>query len=111
MEDGRWDEANAEKLRLEEKQRACRRAREHDAEKAAAQGKFIHIYILSDCKNTKHFCSLETISSTGLPYEAYKPLWFTKKQDPYTDSRCYVYNGEYWDCKSKGDWSRCPNIF
>ncbi|GAB1861944.1 Oxysterol-binding protein 1 [Camponotus japonicus] len=84
MENGRWDEANAEKLRLEEKQRACRRAREHDAEKAAAQ---------------------------GLPYEAYKPLWFTKKQDPYTDSRCYVYNGEYWDCKSKGDWSRCPNIF
>ncbi|XP_011256110.1 oxysterol-binding protein 1 isoform X2 [Camponotus floridanus] len=84
MENGRWDEANAEKLRLEEKQRACRRAREHDAEKAAAQ---------------------------GLPYEAYEPLWFTKKQDPYTDSRCYVYNGEYWDCKSKGDWSRCPNIF
>lgn len=40
MEDGRWDEANAEKLRLEEKQRAVRRAREHDAEKAAAQGTF-----------------------------------------------------------------------
>lgn len=54
MEDGRWDEANAEKLRLEEKQRACRRAREHDAEKAAAQGRFI----LSDFKNTKNFCSL-----------------------------------------------------
>ncbi|XP_070149851.1 oxysterol-binding protein 1 isoform X2 [Polyergus mexicanus] len=84
MEDGRWDEANAEKLRLEEKQRASRRAREHEAEKAATQ---------------------------GLPYEAYEPLWFKKKQDPYTDSRCYVYNGEYWDCKSRGDWSRCPNIF
>ncbi|XP_072750194.1 LOW QUALITY PROTEIN: oxysterol-binding protein 1 [Anoplolepis gracilipes] len=84
MEEGRWDEANAEKLRLEEKQRASRRTREHDAEKAAAQ---------------------------GLPYEAYEPLWFRKKQDPFTDSRCYVYNGEYWDCKSKGDWSRCPNIF
>ncbi|KAM0736847.1 Oxysterol-binding protein 1 [Formica fusca] len=84
MEDGRWDEANAEKLRLEEKQRASRRAREHEAEKATAQ---------------------------GLPYEVYEPLWFKKKQDPYTDSRCYVYNGEYWDCKSRGDWSRCPNIF
>ncbi|XP_011162781.1 oxysterol-binding protein 1 isoform X2 [Solenopsis invicta] len=84
MEDGRWDEANAEKLRLEEKQRAVRRAREHDSEKAAAQ---------------------------GLPYEAYEPLWFRKKQDPYTDSRCYIYNGEYWDHKSRGDWSRCPNIF
>ncbi|KAL0119236.1 hypothetical protein PUN28_009669 [Cardiocondyla obscurior] len=84
MEDGRWDEANAEKLRLEEKQRAARRAREHDTEKAAAQ---------------------------GLSYETYEPLWFRKKQDPYTDSRCYIYNGEYWEHKSRGDWSRCPNIF
>ncbi|XP_067204687.1 oxysterol-binding protein 1 isoform X2 [Linepithema humile] len=84
MESGRWDEANAEKLRLEEKQRAVRRAREHDAEKATTQ---------------------------GLPYETYEPLWFSKKQDPFTDSRCYVFNNEYWDCKSKGDWSRCPNIF
>ncbi|XP_018362525.1 PREDICTED: oxysterol-binding protein 1 isoform X4 [Trachymyrmex cornetzi] len=84
MEDGRWDEANAEKLRLEEKQRATRRAREHDSEKATAQ---------------------------GLSYETYDPLWFRKKQDPYTDSRCFVYNGEYWDHKSRGDWSRCPNIF
>ncbi|XP_016906592.1 oxysterol-binding protein 1 isoform X3 [Apis cerana] len=84
MENGEWDKANAEKLRLEEKQRASRRAREHEAEKAAAQ---------------------------GLPYETYEPLWFKKEQDPYTDSLCYVYNGEYWECKSKGDWSRCPNIF
>lgn len=38
MENGLWDEANAEKLRLEEKQRTVRRAREHEAEKAAAQG-------------------------------------------------------------------------
>ncbi|XP_053983794.1 oxysterol-binding protein 1 isoform X2 [Hylaeus volcanicus] len=84
MENGQWDEANAEKLRLEEKQRTVRRAREHEAEKAAAQ---------------------------GLPYEAYEPLWFKKEQDPYTDSVCYVYGGEYWECKSKGDWSRCPSIF
>ncbi|KAK1130509.1 hypothetical protein K0M31_018641 [Melipona bicolor] len=84
MESGEWDKANAEKLRLEEKQRAARRAREHEAEKAATQ---------------------------GLPYETYEPLWFKKEQDPYTDSLCYVYGGEYWECKSKGDWSRCPNIF
>ncbi|XP_076177455.1 oxysterol binding protein isoform X4 [Ptiloglossa arizonensis] len=84
MENGQWDEANAEKLRLEEKQRLVRRAREHEAEKAATQ---------------------------GLPYEAYEPQWFKKEQDPYTDSLCYVYGGEYWKCKSKGDWSRCPDIF
>lgn len=36
MEDGRWDEANAEKQRLEEKQRSTRRERERDAVNAAA---------------------------------------------------------------------------
>nr|XP_050848076.1 oxysterol-binding protein 1 isoform X1 [Vespula vulgaris]XP_050848077.1 oxysterol-binding protein 1 isoform X1 [Vespula vulgaris] len=84
MEDGQWDEANAEKLRLEEKQRAARRYREHEAERASSQ---------------------------GLPYESWEPLWFKKQQDPYTDSLCYMYSDEYWECKSKGDWSRCPNIF
>ncbi|XP_003427315.3 oxysterol-binding protein 1 isoform X3 [Nasonia vitripennis] len=84
MENGLWDEANAEKLRLEEKQRSVRRARENDAEKSASQ---------------------------GLPYSAYEPLWFKKQEDPYTDSLCHMYNGEYWDCKNKQDWSRCPNIF
>ena len=38
MENGLWDEANVEKLRLEEKQRIVRRMREAEAEKAAAQG-------------------------------------------------------------------------
>lgn len=38
MEYGRWDEANAEKVRLEEKQRMTRREREAAAEKAAAEG-------------------------------------------------------------------------
>ncbi|XP_034945715.1 oxysterol-binding protein 1 isoform X2 [Chelonus insularis] len=84
MENGLWDEANAEKLRLEEKQRAVRRARESEAEKTAAQ---------------------------GLPYHGYEPLWFTKQEDKFTDSLCHVYNHEYWECKNKGDWSRCPDIF
>ncbi|XP_069385552.1 oxysterol-binding protein 1 isoform X2 [Paralichthys olivaceus] len=35
MEDGRWDEANAEKQRLEEKQRTARREREREAVKVA----------------------------------------------------------------------------
>lgn len=41
MEDGNWDAANSEKLRLEEKQRSVRRQRESSAEKAAASGKLI----------------------------------------------------------------------
>lgn len=36
MEDGRWDEANAAKQRLEEKQRIVRREREREAFKAAS---------------------------------------------------------------------------
>ncbi|XP_043482425.1 oxysterol-binding protein 1 isoform X2 [Leptopilina heterotoma] len=84
MEDGLWEEANTEKLRLEEKQRAVRRARENEAEKATDQ---------------------------GMPYESYEPLWFKKQEDPFTDSLCHMYTGEYWECKNKQDWSRCPNIF
>lgn len=38
MEDGRWDEANSEKQRLEEKQRAVRRRREADASDALDEG-------------------------------------------------------------------------
>lgn len=36
MEEGRWDEANAEKQRLEEKQRIVRREREREAVKSAS---------------------------------------------------------------------------
>ena len=39
MEEGNWDEANEEKLRLEEKQRAARRQREMEAELAVQEGK------------------------------------------------------------------------
>lgn len=35
MEQGRWEEANAEKQRLEEKQRTVRREREREASRAA----------------------------------------------------------------------------
>lgn len=39
MEEGRWDEANSEKQRLEEKQRAVRRRREAEASDALDDGK------------------------------------------------------------------------
>lgn len=38
MEEGRWDEANSEKQRLEEKQRAVRRRREAEASDALNDG-------------------------------------------------------------------------
>lgn len=39
MENARWEEANVEKVRLEEKQRAARRKREQEAEKCLQEGR------------------------------------------------------------------------
>lgn len=38
MELGQWERANAEKVRIEEKQRAARRRRESEAEQATDEG-------------------------------------------------------------------------
>ncbi|XP_060533104.1 oxysterol-binding protein 1 isoform X2 [Cylas formicarius] len=84
MENGRWDEANKEKLRIEEKQRSVRRRREADAERAAAEGR---------------------------PYEPYKPLWFEQKTEGDSDVITHVYKGTYWKCKEEQNWSACPDIF
>uniref|UniRef100_A0A670JGT0 Oxysterol-binding protein n=1 Tax=Podarcis muralis TaxID=64176 RepID=A0A670JGT0_PODMU len=81
MENGKWDEANAEKQRLEEKQRAVRRKREAEAAEALEEG-------------------------TG-----YSPLWFERKVDPVTGELMCVYKGGYWEAKEQQQWSACPNIF
>lgn len=69
---------------MEEKQRTKRREREAEAEKAAKEGR---------------------------PYPPYEPVWFKKQQDETSDGLVHVYRGDYWECKQKGDWSRCPEIF
>ncbi|XP_044740624.1 oxysterol-binding protein 1 [Chrysoperla carnea] len=85
MENGEWNKANDEKVRLEEKQRAKRREREQKAEIGVTQN--------------------------GAAYESYTPLWFKKEEDPATGMIAHVYQHEYWDCKVRQDWSRCPDIF
>ncbi|XP_075983894.1 oxysterol binding protein [Anticarsia gemmatalis] len=89
MEEGLWDEANVEKLRLEEKQRGARRELEAAAEAAAARG------------------------APAPP--APRPLWFTRAalsaqpaQQPHLR---HLYNHRYWDCKRRADWTACPDIF
>ncbi|KAM9393214.1 oxysterol-binding protein 2 isoform 2-T2 [Pholidichthys leucotaenia] len=84
MEDGRWDEANSEKQRLEEKQRAVRRRREAEASDALDEGR---------------------------EYEGYKPLWFHQRRDSITGETNFVYSGGYWEAKDREDWSVCPDIF
>ncbi|XP_051887954.1 oxysterol-binding protein 2 isoform X3 [Pristis pectinata] len=84
MENGDWEEANVEKQRLEEKQRAARRLREAEAVRALEEGR---------------------------DSEAYKPVWFEKKEDPITGEEMYVYKGGYWECKETQDWKLCPDIY
>lgn len=84
MEDCFWNESNQQKVRLEEKQRISRREREAEAEKAAAEGR---------------------------PYPPYEPIWFSKQREEGTDNLIHVYQGQYWECKAKQDWKRCPDIF
>ncbi|XP_047447848.1 oxysterol-binding protein 2 isoform X3 [Mugil cephalus] len=84
MEDGRWDEANSEKQRLEEKQRAVRRRREAEASDAVDEGR---------------------------EYEGYQPLWFHQRRDSVTGETNFVYKGGYWESKERQDWSMCPDIF
>ncbi|KAL5478152.1 hypothetical protein EMCRGX_G025043 [Ephydatia muelleri] len=96
MEQGDYDGANAEKVRLEEKQRSKRRKREAlaaEAAEAAAAGN------LEEAKRLQE----EAASS---------PLWFKKECDPLTGTMLHVYQGGYWEAKMKGDWGReMPDIF
>ncbi|XP_029950126.1 oxysterol-binding protein 1-like isoform X3 [Salarias fasciatus] len=87
MEDGRWDEANAEKQRLEEKQRTTRREREREAVKAASS------------------------PEEGTHSDNYQALWFEKIDDPVSGETLHVYKGGYWEAKDQGSWDMCPDIF
>lgn len=84
MEDGRWDEANRVKVQLEDKQRVARKKSEQEAVKAASQGN---------------------------DYKGYTPKWFQKEEDVQTGAVIHAFTGEYWQCKEKGKWTRCPDIY
>jgi len=85
MEEGKWDEANVEKVRLEEKQRATRRQREIEAELAQQEGR---------------------------EYEAPKPTWYRAVPDQLNGGKLiHEYQGGYWEAKEKQDWTMCPDIF
>ncbi|KAJ8281275.1 hypothetical protein GJAV_G00065670 [Gymnothorax javanicus] len=87
MEDGRWEEANVEKQRLEEKQRSVRREREREAARAANS------------------------TEEGPHQDSYKALWFDKCEDRATGETMHVYRGGYWEAKEQGHWESCPDIF
>jgi len=79
------DEANTEKVRLEEKQRGVRREREVEAEIAAQEGR---------------------------DYTGANPIWFKTVPDKYQSGKLiHEYQGGYWESKDSGQWSQCPDIF
>ncbi|XP_023322727.1 oxysterol-binding protein 1 [Eurytemora carolleeae] len=85
MEEGEWDKANEEKLRLEEKQRTVRKQRELEAELAQQEGR---------------------------PYIPYSATWYSQTPDPYNGGKSiHTYQGGYWESKQKQNWSKCPDIF
>jgi len=85
MEEGRWDEANTEKVRLEEKQRAVRRQREVEAELAQQEGR---------------------------EYEGPKPTWYRAVPDQFNGGKLiHEYQGGYWEAKEQQDWTKCADIF
>nr|XP_036849269.1 oxysterol-binding protein 2 isoform X1 [Manis javanica] len=87
MEKGRWDQANAEKQRLEEQQRSSRRRR------------------LEACSRG---CGAEEAEKEA---DVHVPLWFERRLDPLTGETACMYKGGYWEAKEKQDWHMCPDIF
>ncbi|XP_061815177.1 oxysterol-binding protein 1-like isoform X1 [Nerophis lumbriciformis] len=102
MEDGRWDEANAEKQRLEEKQRIARREREREAlsQRSSSQ--------------SDEAVDEESLTDPSLkcgPHDNYNALWFERCQDRITGEQIHIYKGGYWEAKDRGCWEGCPDIF
>ncbi|XP_038127786.1 oxysterol-binding protein 1-like isoform X2 [Cyprinodon tularosa] len=133
MEEGHWDEANAEKQRLEEKQRSTRRERERDAAKAATTPEEAHAHDTSTTTDAEDSPPLTPVASPygpsvppypmevkeglcGAPAKSvhpdnYQALWFEKIHDPVSGETLHVYKGGYWEAKEQGDWELCPDIF
>lgn len=102
MEDGRWDEANSEKQRLEEKQRSVRREREREAagQRTSSQSE----EAVDDDPLTDPFLK-------SAPHDSHQALWFERCEDQITGEQIHIYKGGYWEAKECGSWEGCPDIY
>ena len=83
----RWDEANKEKVRLEEKQRGVRKKREQEAELAAQ----VNLY----ANNLMQFSQIEDILQEGRTVDPIEPHWFKLVPDPYNGNKMiHEYRGD-----------------
>uniref|UniRef100_A0A8C9RLD0 Oxysterol-binding protein n=1 Tax=Scleropages formosus TaxID=113540 RepID=A0A8C9RLD0_SCLFO len=103
MEQGHWEEANAEKQRLEEKQRSMRREREREAARAASAAEDGEMAVNED--------SITDSPLKSVPQDNYKAQWFERTEDPTTGEVTHIYMGGYWEAKEQASWDMCPDIF
>ena len=90
MEENKWDKANEEKLRLEEKQREKRQQKRKES--------------LQNASNSEE-------NGEEPAEEEHEPIWFKKTIDPYTNQPMFICNNTYWDCKDQQKWDECPSLF
>lgn len=102
MEEGRWDEANSEKQRLEEKQRSVRREREREAASQRTS---------SQSEEAVDEDSLTDPSLKSPPHDSYEANWFERGEDRVTGEQIHIYKGGYWEAKDRGSWEGCLDIF
>ena len=85
----RWDEANKEKVRLEEKQRGVRKKREQEAELAAQVNFYTSLMQFSQIEDKK--CILQE----GRTVDPIEPHWFKLVPDPYNGGKMiHEYRGD-----------------
>ncbi|KAM3865253.1 oxysterol-binding protein 1-like [Diretmus argenteus] len=122
MEAGRWDEANSEKQRLEEKQRSSRREREREAVRTTSPAEeAVTEDSITDSPLKSKYSSLTDAGEIGTEasevsdesnhQDNYQALWFQKLDDPVSGETMHVYKGGYWEAKDQGSWDMCPDIF
>ncbi|XP_051558620.1 oxysterol-binding protein 1-like isoform X7 [Myxocyprinus asiaticus] len=129
MEQGRWEEANAEKQRLEEKQRTVRRERERESARTSNPSeealiedpisdsplKNEEVEIASEPSETNYKTDTDETSSdlslSSAHQDNYQAMWFERHVDPVTGEPTHIYKGGYWETKDQGNWDCCPDIF
>jgi hypothetical protein len=109
MEEAKWDLANVEKLRLEEKQRVARRHRPQQQQQQQQQQQEPNPNDDDEQQQSPPSPSPPPESDAASFKSDAK--WFDKILDPYTKQPIHVFNQQYWQCKENQDWKRCPDIF
>ncbi|TPP50551.1 Oxysterol-binding protein 1 [Fasciola gigantica] len=120
MEVGKWDEANREKVVLEEKQRHRRRqiaaslaAKTLGLPDAASGHSDVNPSRRGSVAQSDISALTPSVVSSFLDQadSAHRPMWFERQFDQDTGEAIFAFNGKYWEKKVIQDWSMCPDIY